>query len=197
MATPPVFTSGAILTAAQMNSIGIWRNTLCTVTSTGGTAATASNGVITMGAGNTAVTVSNAFSSDFDNYRIVVSGGTGTSALSGILLTLGATATGYYYGGYSIQYTVATLSADRQANGASWQVGYGTTSALSASIELQSPNLAKNTMFQAAGAGAGTTSYAMNFGGYLSDTSQYTAFTITAGSGNYTGATIMVYGYNK
>ena len=198
MTTPPTFVSGAILTAAQMNSIGMWRNTACTVTSAGGTSATASNGVITIGSNNTSITVSNAFSSDYDNYRITVSGGVGSSALSGILLTLGSTVTGYYYGGYSIQYTVATLSADRQANGSSWQVGYSTTSALSASVELQSPNLAKNTMFQAAGAGAGTTSYAMNFGGVLIDTTQYTAFTITpSGGANCTGGTIMVYGYNK
>jgi hypothetical protein len=197
MATPPQFSAGAILTAAQMNAVGMWRITSCTVTSAGGTAATASNGIITMGSGNTSVTVANAFSSDFDNYRIVISNGVASGALAGILLHLGSTTSGYYYGGYSIQYTVATLSADRGTNLSNWQIGYGTPNALSASVELQSPNLATYTMFQATGTGAAVDSYAMNFGGYLNNTTQYTDFTITPGTGNFSNAKIYVYGYNK
>jgi hypothetical protein len=73
MPTPPTFSVGQFNTAAYMNAIGLWRVTTCTVSSTGGTAATASNGVITIGAGNTSVTVVNAFSADFDNYLVAVS----------------------------------------------------------------------------------------------------------------------------
>lgn len=95
MATPPDFSAGAVLTAAQMNLAGMWRINTCTVSSTGGTAATASDGVITIGTGNTTVTVSNAFSADFNAYRIIWTGGT-ANALTAIGIQLGATATAYY-----------------------------------------------------------------------------------------------------
>ncbi len=45
----PVFAAGDVLGAADMNAVGLWRVTTCTVSSAGGTAATASNGVITIG----------------------------------------------------------------------------------------------------------------------------------------------------
>lgn len=95
MATPPTFSAGAVLTGAQMNAVGMWRITSCTVTSTGGTAATGSNGVITIGTGNTTVTVSNAFSSDFNAYRVIWTGGT-ANATTAIGIQMGATATAYY-----------------------------------------------------------------------------------------------------
>ena len=51
MATPPTFSSGAVLTAAQMNAIGLWKITEVNLSTT------AIDGI---------------FTSDYDNYRIVV-----------------------------------------------------------------------------------------------------------------------------
>jgi hypothetical protein len=56
MATPPVFTAGAVLTAAQMNAIGGW------LLSSG-----------SMGT-STTKTVDNVFTSDYDNYYIIIQG---------------------------------------------------------------------------------------------------------------------------
>ena len=53
MATPPDFTTGAVLTAAQMNAIGLWEVTTLTITNA------------TSGFTDTA------FTSDYKNYRIV------------------------------------------------------------------------------------------------------------------------------
>ncbi len=91
----PDFSPGEILTASAMDSIGLWRVTTCTVSSAGGTAATASNGVITIGTGNTSVTVNNAFSADYDNYKIIVSGASATTNVN-VAMTLNGGTTGYF-----------------------------------------------------------------------------------------------------
>lgn len=87
MATPPVFTTGAVLTAAQMNGIGLWL--------TGSVAL----------AGQTTASISNCFNSDFENYMLVwnVRGVAGTSASLSYQLALNgtpnATAGSYIVGG--------------------------------------------------------------------------------------------------
>jgi hypothetical protein len=55
MATPPVFTAGQILTAAQMNQVGLWLIQSKTLSSA------------------TGVTFDNVFTSDFRNYRVTYS----------------------------------------------------------------------------------------------------------------------------
>ena len=92
----PLFTTGDVLTASDMNAVGLWRVTNCTVTSVGGTAATASNGVITIGTGNTSVTVNNAFSSDYLNYKVIINGNS-ASAQNDIQIRYSGTTTNSYY----------------------------------------------------------------------------------------------------
>ena len=58
--TYPTFTNGQVLPASDLNAIGLWLVKSQTV-----------------GTGVSSVTVSNAFSADFDNYRIIYSGGVG------------------------------------------------------------------------------------------------------------------------
>lgn len=191
----PSFNVGEVLTANDMNAVGLWRVTNCTVTSAGGTAATASNGVITFGTGNTSVTVSNAFSADFLNYRIVVNGGAG-SATGALRLTLGATATGYYYGGKARTYGAADLNIEL-ANGAFWYAAETSTNGLSGVIELQNPQVAARTLYQTVITPPRTDAYWLGAGGYLNDASQYTSFTLTVNGASQTGGTIRVYGYRN
>ncbi len=99
MATPPDFTVGQVLTAAQMNSIGLFRVTTCTVSSVGGTAATVSNGVVTIGTGNTSVTVNNAFSSDYQSYRIFIENLDTSGTASHLFQFSGITGSNYLSGG--------------------------------------------------------------------------------------------------
>jgi hypothetical protein len=86
MATPPTFSSGTVLTAAQMNAVGLWL-------------------VKTQTIGNavSSVAVTNAFSTDYDNYKIIISGGA-SSAQAFLTLQLGASATGYYYANSGVTY---------------------------------------------------------------------------------------------
>jgi hypothetical protein len=83
MATPPVFSSGAVLTAAQMNAVGMWKITEAS----------------TIGA---SLSISNCFTSDFKNYRIVwnIDGATNLANLvfRWRLNTTDQNAFTYYYG---------------------------------------------------------------------------------------------------
>jgi hypothetical protein len=152
----------------------------------------------TIGSAVSSVTVSSAFDSTYDNYLITINGGAG-STTSVISLKLGATATGYYQSGTSVTY--AGVSAVGTANNAvSWTYGgVMTTDSINTFIVLQNPNLAKRTyvvvdyIFGNPAGGGDTSGYR----GYVNNTTQYTDFTFTAGTGTMTGGTITVYGYRK
>jgi hypothetical protein len=68
----------------------------------------------TIGTAVSSVTVTGAFTTTYDNYKVIVAGGVAsTNALMG--MTLGATATGYYYA-HAAQ-TYANAAASPRANG--------------------------------------------------------------------------------
>lgn len=182
MPTPPDFSAGSVLTAAQLDKIGLWKVTSATI-----------------GTGVTSVTVSNCFSSDFANYRVIIHGGTGSQA-AGCTLKLGSTATGYYTGGIGLSYAGATTTGN-SSNGVYFVLaGLVTTDSIIADFELYGPNLAKRTYYKTAyiyGATAGGGDY-ISGGGYLNDTTAYTSFTFAPTAGTtMTGGTINVYGYNN
>ena len=180
MATPPDFTTGQVLTAAQMNAVGLWLVKSQTI-----------------GTGVSSVTVTGAFSSDFNRYKITVDGGVG-STVADLQLKLGSTATGYYgflnYG----TYTSNTVLGFALSNGSSFgYAGAGSTETLFVDAELSNPFEAKRTVLASRFAVAATTSSSAHFTGYLNDNTSYTAFTLTASTGTMTGGTIRVYGYKK
>jgi hypothetical protein len=111
-------------------------------------------------------------------------------------LRLGATTTGYYYAGTNVNYSAGTVTGDNAQNAASWVlVARTSTNSINGNIELFSPNLAKTTHAQYANSRSATDGNMNSFTGYLANTTQYTAFTLTVVSGTITGGTIKVYGY--
>ena len=141
------------------------------------------------------VTVTGAFSSAYDNYKIIVSGGT-SSTNNTLRLVLGATTTGYYAGYHRITYTGPTLVTSSDINSVAFtSIGYANANGLNANIDLQSPNLAKNTFCSSQNGQNATTGQSVVFNGFLNDTTQYTAFTLSITSGTLTGGTIKLYGY--
>jgi hypothetical protein len=149
----------------------------------------------TIGTTVASVTVTDAFSSTYDNYLIVVSGGVG-STTSQMALTLGATATGYYRFGTYGTYSSATVQGIQNSNGTNWGDAVGmSTNSLSGTIELIAPNLAKRTSYSSSMQQVATAGYSLRSAGFLDDATQYTAFTLTCGTGTVTGGTIKVYGY--
>ena len=146
----------------------------------------------TIGSAVGSVTVSNCFSSTYDAYKIVVTGGTSSSANESFSLTLGASTTGYYY-----IFIYNTYANGTSGNGASNQaamsfMGSAQTNGLNTNIEIQSPFLAKYTSMQASQVQtniAGTTT------GIHQVATSYTSFTLTPSAGTITGGTVRVYGY--
>jgi len=147
----------------------------------------------TIGTAVSSVTVTNAFSADYENYKITISGGalsTGTAALQ---LQLGSSTTGYYNSRMGVNYSSATFEATSTNNGSSFATaGNSTTDSIRMNIELLQPFLAKHTIFS--GARASTIQGDVLSGIHQVATS-YTGFTITPTSGTLTGGTIKVYGY--
>jgi hypothetical protein len=149
----------------------------------------------TIGTSVTSVEVTGAFSSTYDNYRIAISGGSG-SISQDIGMRLGSTTTGY---GYAINYQVYATTEDaiiRSGNAASWPYIFSSPGAngFTGIVDVQNPNLAKLTYMSHV---RGTQTTSAFGGGYLSNTLQYTDFTLTPSSGTMTGGTIAVYGYKK
>jgi len=148
----------------------------------------------TIGTTVSSVTVTGAFSSSYDNYRIIISGGVASTS-SSMQMQLGATTTGYYDAGSFVAYNSTTVTGNVNSNAASWLVGQNTADSLDSVVDLRSPNLAKNTHFSAQFSRSTTTGPNWNVGGYLANTTQYTAFTVFPNTGTLTGGTIRVYGY--
>lgn len=194
MATPPVFTAGSVLTAAQMNAVGLWRITSCTVTSVGGTAATASNGVITVGTSNTSLTISNAFSADFAAYKIIYTGGVG-SATTNLTLQLGSSATNYKYALNYAAYNNTPLALGSTTGTSINFAGNASANHTAMNLDLLNPFISNRyTTFNGFYFGineAGT------IVGIHEVNASYTAFTIAAVAGSLSGGTIRVYGYNN
>ena len=147
----------------------------------------------TIGTTVSTVTVSGAFSATYDNYKIIVNGGS-ASTNTYLKMTLGATATGYYYGEIFKPYSGA-LASDSLSNGAYWFVGGAETNGLIVNMEIQNPFLSNRTCFSS-GFGDLTTGGELEIvGGFLDNATSYTAFTLTTNTGTMTGGTIRVYGY--
>ena len=151
----------------------------------------------TIGSAVSSVTVSDAFSADFDNYIINVNGGS-ASAWAYMTLQLGSTTSGYYSAGYYSYYGSASLSSHRSNNSSNFAyVGSGITAGLCANITLFNPFLSRETTMSSVTQDINSAGGGFTTSGFLNNTTSYTAFTIAPGSGTYTGGTIRVYGYRN
>jgi hypothetical protein len=176
----PSFITGEILTAADMNAVGLWLVKSQTV-----------------GSGVASVTVTGAFSADYDNYKIVYTDG-GASSTSNISLTLGSTSTSYY--GF-LTYGVPTLTAPLGVgsnNTASFNYAGDTTSnGATVEVDLFNPYKTMRTQLASRYMGTGAGAAFGSYQGLLDNSTSYTAFTLTPGVGTFTGGTIRVYGYRN
>lgn len=153
-------------------------------------------GTVTIGNAVSSVTVSGAFSSLYDAYKIIITGGASSSDCV-FFLQLGSTTTGYYtVFNYANFATLTTARSDGNSNGQNFQyMGSGTANNLSASIEIQAPFLTKRTTVQ--GSANNGNSYAGTSFGVLDNTTSYTGFSILPNTGTLTGGSIRVYGYRN
>jgi hypothetical protein len=176
MATPPTFSVGATLTAAQMNAVGLWLVKSQSI-----------------GTSVSSFTVTNAFSSDYDAYRIVMSGYTNTASDIGITCQLnGATGSTYAYWLNYWQYGAAQGQASATAN-SSWILGWSNANGGNLVLDIVNPNKASYTSFTSANA---TPNYYMIQGGVEKSNTQFTGFTFSCSS-PFTGGNIRIYGYRN
>jgi hypothetical protein len=148
----------------------------------------------TIGSAVSSVTVTSAFTATYENYLIHIVGGVG-STNNTLLLTLGSTATGYYYAGKARNYAGVDLNV-QNANAAAWYGAEVSTNTIDGTFNIQSPFTAKNTVYSGNCVATRADGYYLYQSGYLANTTSYTAFTFTtSGAGTITGGTVYVYGY--
>lgn len=147
------------------------------------------------------ITVTDAFSSKFDAYRILWTGGNGNSMGSGanLRLDLGIgttfTTTGYY--DTLVRVNASALYAAQNDNVAYWNFAGGVNNSIAVlDIELQNPNLAVYTTgrshYQNIGGGNyGTSTF------FQASTTQFTSFRITPSTQTVNNGVVRVYGYNN
>jgi len=151
----------------------------------------------TIGTAATSVTVSSAFSATYDNYKIILSGGV-ASVDNDLTLKLGASATGYYMARNVAAFSGGAVTVNTSNNATAWEeVGRISTTVLNMNVDLLGPFLAKNTVIAGPVVNTVTGGQAGFTAGYHNVATSYDAFTITAPTGNMTGGTIRVYGYNN
>jgi hypothetical protein len=174
--TFPVFASGDVLNASDMNGVGLWLVKSQAV-----------------GSGVASVTVTGAFSADYENYLVTLSGGTMSSSTA-ITIQLSGITSGYY--GTLIYANYATLGITAAADNNSSVFTYfggGDTNGCGGKMLLLAPNKSIPTRVE-----AGPMHYGNFFGTYVGAVGgTATGFVISAFTGTLTGGTIRVYGYRN
>ena len=147
----------------------------------------------TIGSGVSTVAVTSAFSATYDAYRIVVSGGAGSTSLN-MRMQLGATTTGYYDMVSIIDPAApSTPLSNGTSNGTLFaRIGAASADGIQVSIDVVNPFLSKRTFFYG-GYSFGTTSIGLA-AGFQNSTTSFTDFTLSPSTGTLTGGEIRVYG---
>lgn len=176
------YSSGDVLTAADLN---------------------ASSGLVlvktqTIGSGVSSVTVTDAFSSTFDNYKILVNG-TLNSSPAAIGIRFGGVTSGYEWSNVQITYGGSVSGSGSNSDSEIDQLGICTsTEELAMSLEVFAPYLSTNTQVVGSGLDPRPSQGALRYtAGFYSSNTSFTSFTLLPSGGTMTGGTIRVYGYNN
>jgi hypothetical protein len=150
----------------------------------------------TIGAGVASVSVTSAFSATYENYKIIVSGGT-SSANGYLTLALNGSTTGYSMFMVYGNVTTNTVQGAGIVNTSRWEYAGGMLASNSVYLncDIMTPfttQHARISSLSAAQYGLDQTGTAT---GYHTVASSFSGFTITPGTGTLTGGTIYVYGY--
>ena len=182
--TFPSFSVGEVLTAADMNAVGLWEINTTTAAGT-----------------STDVDITSCFSADYDSYRIVASNLTTAGGVSNIRVRLLATTTpataDYFYGTTFVTFA-GTTGLNNFNGGANsyWVVGNTNTAATAQShfvMDISRPFLAAKTQYSANMSGWDA-SWCGN--GLHNAATSYNGIRFYSVNGNLTG-TFRVYGYRN
>jgi hypothetical protein len=173
----PDFSPGEVLTAAAMDSIGLWLVKTQTV-----------------GSAVASVTVTDAFNADFSNYKIVITGTVGSNTADTNFQFTGITGSVYISQGFFQSSGVAAITT-YTTNTTFTPVGsLGNANNTQIILEISSPNLAAAKYMQIM---TNSSLLRVNAACQIASTTQSTGFTLTPALGTITGGTIRVYGYRN
>ena len=187
MATPPDFSSGAVLTAAQMSAIGMWEITSGTVTS------------------GSSFDLTSVFTSDYDSYKLILTQIRTVAGTPSIQLRLLATSTpattGYYYGGTQVDIAAGTIAVFRGNNAAQFETGAVQNGAVSGMVtcEIHSPVATQYTSLngQSVDTRLGSAYGGISWAGQLGNATSYNGIRILLSSSTFTNCNYKLYGYRN
>ena len=179
------FTTGEVLTASDTNTY------------------LANSGLVfikqqTIGNAVSSVAVTSAFSTDYDNYRIVISGTVLSAVGSSAQMTInGSTGLTYSTCGFYMTPSSAAINGytQNQVSTGFWLGVTGGTTSIS--LDIMNPFLAKATNVVGQSAGSTGAGYYNNFMAADSNAASSTGFTFVQATSNLTGGIITVFGYRK
>ncbi len=152
----------------------------------------------TIGSAVSSVTVNNAFSATYDNYKILISMGVGSAGDASLSLQLGSNTAGYYMAAAYVKYSNSVVTGAATNNGSNWlRACHISTGGVVGNIDIMSPFLTKFTSFASDGIQFLTGGEYAKQGGWHNSATSFTDFTLTPNTGTITGGTISVYGYKK
>lgn len=175
------FTSGQVLTAAQMTTLQ--NNIALTYIKS-----------VNVGTTVGSVTVSDCFSSAFDSYEILYSGGLSSNTEVLYMTLAGITTGSYYSAGAQNTSGSGTYNGIGAAAQTKWQVASCTPTRFGLTMTIHHPYLVLQKYTRCEFASDYSTGWT---GGVCNNTLSVTAFTFLPGAGTLTGGTISVYGYRK
>lgn len=184
MPTPPTFTTGAVLTAAQMNTIAMHK-------------------ITSVNMSGTSTTVTNCFTSDYTNYKVIINF-TNVSANTFVYLQFSnagapdATAN-YVYATNSVTSAGATSAMSSGSNTA-LLLGYvGTSNTNSAStLEIFQPKVSGRTYGHSQRWEYDSANFVARSGGFLKDQiTAFDGFVVSIGASATMSGTIQVFGYRN
>jgi hypothetical protein len=152
----------------------------------------------TIGTAVTSITVSDAFSSTYDNYLITINGGV-SSASATLGLKLGAGSSNYWWNGIYMNPSSATVNGENSTSATSFRYVAGAdTTNIAGIVTLIGPNLAKPTNAVYDAWRSSSNRINLDYRGSEDASTQHTAFTLEVdGGANVTGGTIRVYGFKN
>jgi hypothetical protein len=183
--TFPSFSSGEVLRAQDMNAVGLWLVKTQTI-----------------GTGVSSVQVNNAFNSDYENYKIIISGGQSSTADNiNLQLSVGGVASTVNYYGTMVWANIGSGAVSGAADNNTTKFSFAgagagaNNGAASMNFELLGPFQSIRTRLH-----NGQVAYSIVYGTYtgLHDVgASYDGFKLTPAGGTLTGGTIRVYGYRN
>jgi hypothetical protein len=134
-----------------------------------------------------------AFSSTYDNYRVVINFVATVASSAYAYVRLGGSATNHSMSGEYSTWNSPTRTGDNGADGYAFL--FATAQSSAAVIDIMCPNLAQYSYMFCQGAGADYTSTTRI---RVANTTQYTSYDfLLGGSGTFTSGNIVTYGYRK